>query len=116
MSEFQVIGIYYDYSSDIGFVTMSFATLAKYWDVKEISGITVYSEENADNEQIIQDIRGIFNPDEEILVRSNSFLLKTSIDVFDRTFLITKVLQILAILVAFIGILSALMAMQLEKI
>jgi len=115
IQEFQVVGIYYDYSSDIGFVTMSFTTLAKYWDVKEISGITVYLEDPANNDQIINEIRGIFSSNEEILVRSNRFLLDTSIEIFDRTFLITKVLQILAIFVAFIGILSALMAMQLER-
>lgn len=35
--------------------------------------------------------------------------------VFDRTFAITSVLQLLATIVAFIGILSALMALQLER-
>jgi putative ABC transport system permease protein len=35
--------------------------------------------------------------------------------IFDRTFTITTVLRLLAIVVAFIGVLSALMALQLER-
>ena len=38
-----------------------------------------------------------------------------AIVVFDRTFEITHVLRILAIVVAFVGVLSALMALQLER-
>ena len=113
--EFTISGIYYDYSSDIGFITMAFETLTKYWNIDRISGITVYKQNEANEEQLVNQIRGLFSSDEEILVRSNRFLLDTSVEIFDRTFLITKVLQILAILVAFIGILSALMAMQLER-
>jgi putative ABC transport system permease protein len=48
---------------------------------------------------------------------TDSFTIRADVlDLFDRTFLITRVLEFLAIIVAFIGILSALMAYQLEKI
>ena len=40
---------------------------------------------------------------------------EASIEVFDRTFAITAVLRLLATIVAFIGVLSALMALQLER-
>jgi putative ABC transport system permease protein len=39
-----------------------------------------------------------------------------ALEVFDRTFAITIALQILAALVAFIGILSTLMSLQLERV
>ena len=48
-------------------------------------------------------------------VRSNRDLRETSLAVFDRTFLVTYVLRLLAIGVAFVGVLSALMALQLER-
>lgn len=37
-------------------------------------------------------------------------------EVFDRTFEVTRVLRLLAFLVAFVGVLSALMALQLERV
>jgi putative ABC transport system permease protein len=52
---------------------------------------------------------------QDVLIRSNRALRETSLRVFDRTFTITTVLRILAIVVAFIGVLSALMALELER-
>jgi putative ABC transport system permease protein len=50
-----------------------------------------------------------------VLIRSNRALKSASLEVFDRTFAITGVLRLLAFIVAFIGVLSALMALQLER-
>ncbi len=50
-----------------------------------------------------------------VLVRSNRDLRDASLEVFDRTFAITRVLRLLAFGVAFIAVLSALMALQLER-
>ena len=50
----------------------------------------------------------------DLLVRSNRALRQSALDVFERTFSITVALQALATIVAFIGILSALMSLQLE--
>jgi len=49
-------------------------------------------------------------------VVANKRIREGSLAVFDRTFEITQVLRILAGLVAFLGILSALLALQLERI
>src|SRR5260370_37165934 len=40
---------------------------------------------------------------------------ETSLQIFDRAFAITQVLRLLSVAVAFIGVLSALMALQLER-
>jgi putative ABC transport system permease protein len=50
-----------------------------------------------------------------VVIRSNAELRRTSLEVFDRTFAITAVLRALAFVVAFIGVLAALMALQLER-
>ena len=49
------------------------------------------------------------------MIQSNSSLRAGSLEVFDRTFAITAALRLLAVVVAFIGVLSALMSLQLEK-
>ena len=51
----------------------------------------------------------------EVVVRSNRGTREEALAVFDRTFAITIALQILAMIVAFIGILSTLMSLQLER-
>jgi putative ABC transport system permease protein len=51
----------------------------------------------------------------DLLAQSNATLRASVFDVFDRTFAITQALRLLATIVAFIGILSALMALQIEQ-
>ncbi|MEM6640018.1 MAG: ABC transporter permease, partial [Pseudomonadota bacterium] len=46
---------------------------------------------------------------------ANAEIQRVSLDVFDRTFAVTSVLRLLAGLIAFFGILSALLALQLER-
>ena len=53
--------------------------------------------------------------DPRIRVRANGEILEQSLQIFDRTFSITRVLRVLVILIAFVGILSAFMALQLER-
>jgi putative ABC transport system permease protein len=50
-----------------------------------------------------------------LLVRPNRELRNEVLEVFDRTFAITGALQLLATLVAFIGVLSALLSLELER-
>jgi putative ABC transport system permease protein len=50
-----------------------------------------------------------------LAIRSNRALKRLSLEIFDRTFLITGVLRLLAGLVAALGVLSALTALQLER-
>lgn len=113
--KFKVMGVYYDYGTDQGLVSMEHKTYLKYWDDPRLTGILVYAYKNTNIENLKKKIRALTNPDEEIYIQSNTALLNTSVQIFDRTFLITYVLQTLAIVVAFVGVLSALMALQLER-
>jgi putative ABC transport system permease protein len=52
---------------------------------------------------------------QRLFVRSNRALLEQSLIVFDRTFAVTDALWLLTVLVAFVGVLSALLALELER-
>ena len=60
-------------------------------------------------------MRARLRPGEVPLIRSNASLREASLEVFDRTFGVTSVLRLLAGAVAFVGVLSALLALQLER-
>jgi len=112
---FKIAGIYYDYGTDVGLFSIAHHTYQKYWADNKLSGILVYAYKGTNIDELMRAIRGLLSPDEEVIIQSNRSLLNISVEVFDRTFLITHVLQTLAIIVAFIGVLSALMAIQLER-
>jgi putative ABC transport system permease protein len=115
MREFRVAGVYYDYASDQGLVTMYHTHFKKHWSVKGVSGISAYVKEGFDLNSLKEKIQMFDTGGQQIVVRSFKFLRDTSIEIFDRTFLVAKVLQLLSVIVAFIGILSSLMSLQLER-
>ncbi len=115
LKKFRIAGVHYDYGSDIGLIFMEIETYRKFWDDRKLSGIGLFLKKDYDVQETINKIRNLMGTDQEIIIRSNKDLLNSSIEVFDRTFIVTNVLQILAIVVAFIGVLSALMSLQLER-
>jgi len=110
-----VEGIYYDYGSDRGVVMMSRSTYERFYDDRGISGLAFYAAEDTSVDALIAEMRAASSGLQDVLIRSNQALRETSLKVFDRTFTITTVLRILAVVVAFIGVLSALMALALER-
>jgi putative ABC transport system permease protein len=112
---FPIEGIYYDYGSDLGVVMMSRSTYTRFYDDRGRSGLAFYAEEGKNVDALIADMRASVSGLQDVVIRSNRALRETSLTVFDRAFTITTVLRILAIVVAFIGVLSALMALELER-
>jgi len=112
---FPVEGIYYDYGSDLGVVMMSRSTYTRFYDDRGVSGLAFYAAEGQDVDALIADMRATVSGLQDVVIRSNKALRETSLKVFDRAFTITTVLRILAIVVAFVGVLSALMALELER-
>ncbi len=112
---FNVAGVYYDYASDEGLITIQYKHFKKYWKTRGVSGISIFVNKNYSINKVKNLIQSIDTNGQDILIRTNKFLRETSIEIFDRTFLIAKALQFVAVIVAFIGILSSLMSIQLER-
>jgi len=111
---FDVVGVYYNYAAEEGLVAMDRRTYERHWDDRSISGFSVYVTDATDLTTTAEAIRGVMG-EREVRVQSNRALRQASLEVFDRTFLITGVLRLLVTLVAVIGVLSALMSLQLER-
>ncbi|MFC2026560.1 FtsX-like permease family protein [Chloroflexota bacterium] len=114
--QFVVSGIFFNYSSDQGIILMPHTIYSGYWYDSTISSMNLYLEDRTDKEDIMTAIRAEVTGTPGVVVTDNINIRQAGLDVFDQTFLITRVLEFLAVIVAFIGILSALMAYQLEKV
>ena len=79
------------------------------------SGVALTAAPGTAPEALVAAARAAAEGRQQVQVRSNRDLRETSLAVFDRTFLVTYVLRLLAVGVAFVGVLSALMALQLER-
>lgn len=115
LQEFRVDGVYYDYSSDQGTVLMRDLLYHRYWDDRAVSSLALWLAPERDVDATIEALRASLPGSENVLIQSNRGLRESVLEVFDRAFAITGALRLLATIVAFIGIISALMALQLER-
>jgi putative ABC transport system permease protein len=114
MQPFEVVGVFYDYSTERGTILMTLDTYRRYWDDESITSIAIYLVPGTETGAIVDHLRAYF-AGTGLQVQSNRALRGLALEIFDRTFLITSALRLLAVVVAFIGVLSALLALQLER-
>jgi putative ABC transport system permease protein len=110
-----VLAIYRDYGSDQGEVLLHRRLYDALYDDREVTTVGLYLQPGMDPTTVIAAVRRAAAGTQDVLVRSSRELSEVSLAVFDRTFTITNVLRMLAVLAALIGILSALMALSLER-
>ena len=112
---FSILGVFRDYSTNGGTVLMPLDLYRAHWEDTAISGIGVYMDGDTDREASLGAMRRALGADTPVRFRSNDFIRERSLAIFDRTFRITEVLRILAGVVAFLGLASAVMSIELER-
>jgi putative ABC transport system permease protein len=112
---FRVLGIYYDYTSSEGTLLMAQPFYQQLWHDSAVTAIGLRLEPGQNAEQLVRDLQDQLSPQQQLVIRLNATLRRDVLVIFDRTFAITVALRLLATVVAFIGMLSALLLLQLEK-
>jgi putative ABC transport system permease protein len=112
--DFPVAGVFYDYGSSAGAIVMSRRTYEQFWADRGVSALALYAASGENVERLMAALRERTGG-RDVIIRSNRALRDASLEIFDRTFAITAVLRLLITAVAFVGVLSALMALQLER-
>jgi len=113
--EFRVAATYQSYDVNTGSVLMSRNTYDKFWNDARVDSIGLYLSPDTNAEELKLELEAISEGRQRIFLRSNHEIRDLSLQVFDRTFVITDVLYWLATGVALIGILGAMLALQLER-
>ncbi len=113
--EFRLAGIFRDFSSEQGIIIMQDNTFRRFWGDDSVFGVSLFVKEGASVDKVRKEIEREFGAKHKLIIRSNKGLREAAIEVFDRTFTITIALQILAGLVAFIGVLNTIMSLMLER-
>ena len=112
---YPVAAVYIDYGNDLGVVLMDERPfLASYRD-PGYAGTALTAAPGVDPEVLVARAQALAEGRQDVTVRSTRALRQASLDIFDQTFVVTSVLRLLAVGVAFVGVLSALMALQLER-
>jgi putative ABC transport system permease protein len=114
-----VEGIFYDYATDGGKMVMDRTWYQRQWHDDLVTVFPIYLAAGADAERVRQSIvaqvAGLDGVTVPPLVIKNHELRKEILDIFDRTFVLTYVLEAIAVLVAVLGIVNTLVTAVLER-
>ncbi|MGE5378723.1 MAG: FtsX-like permease family protein [Bacteroidota bacterium] len=112
---FPIAGIYADYASTRGTVRMSLDVYRRLWGDDRLNGVVLLLKPGSNADQVTADLRRQLAGFPGMEIQPSAALRADALVIFDRTFAITTAMQMLTTLVAFIGVLSSLLALQLEK-
>lgn len=113
LRSFDVAGIYRDYGTDG--VLMDRAVYRRSWGDDGVSSLGLYLSPGVTSREIIPALYAAVAGRQALLIGSNANVRALSMSIFDRTFAITRVLDWLAAGVAAIGLVSSLLAWELER-
>jgi putative ABC transport system permease protein len=111
---FTVVSIYNDYSSDAGVLLMDTTTFKRVYHDDSINSLAVYAKPGVDLSDLRSRIERAVEP-LRIDVQTNRELRAFVVAIFNRTFAITYALDVIAIVVAALGVVSTLFALVLER-
>lgn len=112
---FRIAGVTYDYSSENGAAVMDLRTMAEAFGDGPLNSVALYLDRGRDADAAVDAVRARF-PAAPLNVRSNRSLRAEVLRIFDQTFAITQVLQVMALLVAATGITLTLLVLARERL
>jgi putative ABC transport system permease protein len=108
-----ILGAFRDFNTGTYGVLLALETYQRLWRDNGLNGVGLDldgSQTSGDVEIAARKLVG-----SAVRIRSSESIERLSLEIFDRTFRITEVLRLLAGVVAFLGVFSALLAVELER-
>ena len=112
--ELPIAGVIRDYASDRGVALLHLDRFRQLFDDRDTSSLALTVAPGTEPDELIERLRARLLPGERLEIRSNRSLRRETLEIFDRTFAVTSVLRALTLLVALVGVFSALSALGLD--
>lgn len=112
---FEIVAVYYDYSSTRGTVVLDSRTFARHFGYFRPNSLSIYLRPGADADEVRDRLARTVGGRYELFFTTNSVLRREVMRIFDSTFAITYALEVIAILVAALGVISTLITLILER-
>jgi len=114
-NDFPISGVFRDFASEHGRLFIDRRYYRLHWADEQVETLALFAEPGLGTRGLLDRIESAFADRDDLAFTLAREIYDESMRIFDRTFRITEVLRWLSILVAFIGVFSALMALQLER-
>ncbi len=112
---FTIAGVSRDYSTESGMAYLSMATVDRIFGPGQVNSVGLYLEQGIDIEQATDGLRARY-AHLPLDVRSSRDIRERVLDLFDQTFAVTRLLQVMALLTAVCGISLSLLVQARERV
>ncbi|MEK7728840.1 MAG: FtsX-like permease family protein, partial [candidate division KSB1 bacterium] len=112
---FAIADVFIDYSFEQGQVMMDHTTYENNWGPSRANNLGLFLKPGADAKTYIANLRRALAGRYAVRIVSNRELRAEVRRIFDQSFALTNVMQVLTAIVAFVGIISAIMSLLMER-
>ncbi len=109
-----IAGVYRDYGADAGAALVDLATFARLFGDGPPSNAALYLAPGSDPEAAVARLRAALR-DHALLVRSNRTLRQEVLAIFEETFAVTRLLQVMGLVIAAAGVTLSLLVLARER-
>ncbi len=113
--ELPIAGVFRDYATERGYAVLDHELYVGRYRDGSVSSIAVELTPSTNETEALDRVRSVIPRGQLLQVSSNRALRENTLRVFDRTFEITGVLRLLTLIVAGVGIFSALFGLALDR-
>jgi putative ABC transport system permease protein len=111
----RIAGVFYDYTSEWGLAVIRFDEMTAIFGPGPPHSLALYLDPRADPEVVRSNLEEAFG-DEPVRIISNRQLRKGVLDIFDQTFAVVRLLQLMSLLIAACGITLTLLILARERV
>ena len=112
---FTVLGIYIDYSSDIGSVLIDRALYKKYWRDELVDAFDLWLEPGVDMAALVQQIKAGYGDKYQLFISTHRELKDAVLRIMEQSFVVNYAVEIVALVVAIFSVINTLLASILDR-
>ncbi|MBI2190968.1 MAG: FtsX-like permease family protein [Planctomycetes bacterium] len=110
-----IAAVYYEYSNERGYVLIDWRTFLDHYQDPTANVVSLYLDPGEDIFEVRERILREVGQETPLIVRTTAALREEILRIFDRTFAVTRGLQVIAIIVAVLGIVNTQVALVFER-
>ncbi len=117
IKDVRILAIYRDYASEQGYVLMDRAHYVGLYNDEAADSIAIHLNDGAQPDAIREMVAARLQASSAppVDIRSNRDIRENALRAFDKTFAVTQVLQLIAMLVAILGVATTLLAQLMDR-
>jgi putative ABC transport system permease protein len=110
-----IAGVYYDYSSEAGWVVLDKGTFEKHLGPAPTTNLAIYLQPGVAPDEFRRLLRTRLGPHSDLDIETSGHLRAEILRLFNQTFAVTDGIQLIAVVVAVLGVMATLISLILER-